>query len=351
MITTAQDEINLYVFAVRAALGDLPESLRDELLEDLPEHLAEVLADGEGSLTDRLGTPEAYAADLRTTAGFVGGFPDPPGRTDQVKELRDAALARLRVLDVRTGPLFGAAKASDFLVLLRPAWWVLRGYLAAMVLAWMLDDSGQPIGLLPRIGGSEAVALLLLAAGVLGSIWLGRRSLRLARGPQVALYAGSVVLVLIALGGFLEADSTTRGSHYSDAGYQDSSGGNPYGNVEDLFVYDAQGRLVENARVFDQNGEPLRIGNPYCYDDSGNYTEVNRRTYPYCPDRDPFRAPAASASVDPATGETPEAPGRPSAPGTTGPGPVPGSSAGVSPSASPSVGPSASSRSVSPSPR
>ena len=50
MTTTVQDEINLYVFAVRAALGDLPESLRDELLEDLPEHLAEVLADGEGSL-------------------------------------------------------------------------------------------------------------------------------------------------------------------------------------------------------------------------------------------------------------------------------------------------------------
>ena len=170
MITTAQDEINLYVFAVRAALGDLPESLRDELLEDLPEHLAEVAADGEGSLTDRLGSPEAYAADLRMSAGFVGGFPDPPGRTDQFKEMRDVALARLRVADVRLGPLFGAERASEFLVQLRPAWWVLRGYLAAMVLAWMLDDSGQPIGLLPRIGGSEAVALLLLAAGILGSI-------------------------------------------------------------------------------------------------------------------------------------------------------------------------------------
>jgi hypothetical protein len=349
VITTAQDEINLYVFAVRAALGDLPESLRDELLEDLPEHLAEVLADGEGSLTDRLGSPEAYAADLRTTAAFVGGFPDPPGRTDQVKELRDAALARLRIIDVRLGPLFGAAKASEFLVLLRPAWWVLRGYLAAMVLAWMLDDSGQPLGLLPRIGGSEAVALLLLGAGVLGSIWLGRRSLRLARGPQLALYAGSVVLVLVALGGFLNADSSARGSAYSDVNYE-----NPYGGVEDLFIYDDQGRLITNARVFDQNGEPVRIGNSYCYDESGNYTEVTRLTYPYCPGRDPFRLPDASASVDPEIGE-PAATDEPGAPGVTGPGPAPGSSPSaspsVNPSASPSVGPSASSRSVSPSPR
>ena len=38
------------------------------------------------------------------------------------------------------------AAVRDFLVVLRPAWWVLRGYLAAMVLAWMLDDSGQPTG-------------------------------------------------------------------------------------------------------------------------------------------------------------------------------------------------------------
>jgi hypothetical protein len=346
VITTGQDEINLYVFAVRAALGDLPESLRDELLEDLPEHLAEVLADGEGSLTDRLGSPEAYAADLRTTAGFVGGFPDPPGRTDQFRELRDLALTRLRTADVRLGPLFGAAKASDFLILLRPAWWVLRGYLAAMVLAALLDDSGQPLGLLPRIGGSEAVALLLLAAGVLGSIWLGRRSLRLARGPQIALYAGSVVLVLVALGGFLSADSSARGSAYQDVGYE-----NPYGHVEDLFIYDDQGRLIPNARIFDQNGEPLRIGNSYCYDESGNYHEVTRLTYPYCPERDPFRPPAASASADPETGEPTEAPSAPGVPGANGPGPVPGSSAGVSPSVRPSVGPSASSLSISPSPR
>jgi hypothetical protein len=342
-VTTVQDEINLYVFAVRAALGDLPESLRDELLEDLPEHLAEVLADGEGSLTDRLGSPEAYAADLRTTAGFVGGFPDPPGRTDQLKEMRDVALARLRVADVRLGPLFGAARASEFLVLLRPGWWVLRGYLAAMVLAWLLDDSGQPLGLLPRIGGSEPVALLLLAAGVLGSIWLGRRSLRLARGPQLALYAGSVVLVLVALGGFLEADSSTRGANYADVGgsYPDSTYDNPHHDVEDLFIYDEHGKLITNARVFDEDGEPFRIGNAACYDEEGNYQEeVTRLTYPYCPERDPFRVPAASPSVDPAPSATVE-----------GPGPVPGSSAGVSPSASPSVAPSASSRGVSPSPR
>jgi len=333
--TTAQDEINLYVFAVRAALGDLPESLRDELLEDLPEHLAEVLAEGGGSLTERLGSPEAYAADLRTTAGFVGGFPDPPNRTDRVREVRDTALARLRVADVRLGPLFGAEKASDFLVLLRPAWWVLRGYLAAMVAAWLLDDSGQPIGLLPRIGGSDVIALLLLAAGILASIWFGRRSLPLATWPKRALNAGSVVLVLVALAGFSQADSNSRDSGYTDVNYN-----NPYGNVEDLFVYDEQGRLVRNARIFDQNGAPLRLGNAYCTDEFGNYTEVETITYPYCADRDPFRAPDPTGSAG--------VPGESSVPG--GPGPVPSATVteDSDPSASPSVSPSAGA-SVSPS--
>jgi hypothetical protein len=346
VITTAQDEINLYVFAVRAALGDLPESLRDELLEDLPEHLAEVAADGEGSLTDRLGSPEAYAADLRTTANYVGGFPDPPKHTDQFREMRDLALARLNTVDVRLGPLFGAAKASEFLVLLRPAWWVLRGYLAAMVVAWLLDDSGQPIGLLPRIGGSEAVALLLLAAGVLASIWFGRRSLELSAWPQRALWAGSVVLVLVALAGFSQADSSSRDANYTDVNYD-----NPYGSVEDLFVYDEQGRLVTNARIFDQNGSPLRLGNPYCYDEEGNSTEAQRLTYPYCAERDPFRAPTAAASADPSA--DPSADQDPGDPAVTGPGPV--ATDNGSPRVSPSAGllptPSAGPPGISPSRR
>ena len=333
MNPTTQDEINLYVFAVRAALGDLPESLRDELLEDLPEHLAEVMADGDGSLTERLGSPEAYAADLRGIAGFVGGFPDPPGRTHRLFEVRDQGLVWLRAADTRFGPLFGYARASEFLVLLRPAWWVLRGYLVAMVLALMLDSSSEPIGLLPRIGGSEVVALLLLGGAILASIWLGRRSGGLTKWPRVSLYAGSVVLVLVALGGFLDADSDARSSYYSDVNYD-----NPYGHIEDVFVYDEQGRLITNARIFDQNGEPIRLGNPYCYDEVGNVIDVETITYPYCVGRAPFRTSTVPTDV---------APGDP----VDGPGPMPSAGSEVSPSASTPTSPSASPPAPSPSPR
>lgn len=317
MKSTAQDEITAYVFAVRAALGDLPEAQRDELLEDLAEHLTEVMADGEGSLTDRLGSPEAYAAELRGTAPFVGGFPDPPSSARTVvsfAELRDRMEADVRehlvpvleVVDQRVGRVLGYPRARDFFVLLRPAWWVLRGYLAAMVLAAMLDGSGKPIGLLPRIGGSDLVAFVLLGAGILGSIWLGRRSLRLGRLPRLALYLGSFVLVMVALSGFVETDSTTRDSYYSDVTYD-----NPYNGVEDVFVYDEKGRLISDARLFDQNGEPIHLGNPYCYSENGELTDEGQAgVYPYCADQAPFRmpgaAPEASASPEPSATVSPE---------------------------------------------
>jgi hypothetical protein len=312
---TAQDDITAYVEAVRAALSGLPDATRDELLEDLPEHLGEVKADGVGSLVDRLGTPEAYAAELRATAGFVGGFPDPPGRNDRLLELRDIALRRLRTLDVRFGPAFGSGRASEFLVLLRPAWWVLRGYLAAMLLAFALDDSGQPMGLLPRIGGSEVVAALLLAGGILASIWLGRRAAGgLPQWPRYALYAGSVVLVLVAIGGFLNADSSARDSGYSDVNYD-----NPYHHVRDVFVYDQQGRLVTDARLFDQDGQPIRFGSPYCYDENTGANEVvlDDRTYPYCPNNAPFRLPSATPSNPSASRPTATVNPTPSASATT----------------------------------
>jgi hypothetical protein len=311
---TDTDEITEYYEAVRDALAGLPSSTRDELLEDLPEHLAEVAAEGIGSLADRLGPPSVYAAELLASAGYVGGFPDPPPDGHRFSDVRDTALRRLRDVDTRIGPVVGYERASDFLVLLRPAWWVLRGYLVAMVLAWMLDGGSQSIGLLPRIGGSDVVALALLGACVVGSIWLGRRVLRLNRGPRFALRAGTAVLVLIALGGFLNADSASRRAYYEEMNYND-----PYGHVQDVFIYDRQGRLIEGARMFDQNGQPIQLGQPYCYG-TGEYSDVqpveDDRAYPYCAGNAPF--PVAPGAVPAPT--SPPAP--PSAP--TAPAPSPG---------------------------
>jgi hypothetical protein len=325
--STAQDEIGDYVEAVRAALVGLPGSTRDELLEDLPEHLAEVLAEGHGTLTERLGSPVAYAAELRASAGFVGGFPDPPpSRWTPFAETRDNVVQVLRQADVKVGPVIGYPKASDFLVLLRPAWWVLRGYLAAMAIAYLFDYTGDEPGLLPRLGGSDLFALVLLAGCVIGSILVGKRTAPLTGGLQYAMRAGTVFLGIFALVLFSSVDSSSSGEPgYNGVSSYDS---NPYSNVQDVFVYDGQGRLVPGARLFDQDGSPIQLGNPYCTDpETGETGHTRNLGYPYCPDSAPF-GPAGRGSAglgDPA--EPTATPTGSPAPGASGspPPPVSGS--------------------------
>src|SRR5260370_7513852 len=70
------DDVATYAAIVRAQLADLPATERDALLEDLEQHLAEVAAEGEGSLVDRLGPPEAYAVELR--AAYSAGHQTTP---------------------------------------------------------------------------------------------------------------------------------------------------------------------------------------------------------------------------------------------------------------------------------
>ena len=69
------DDVTSYAAEVRAQLADLPAVEADVLLEDLEQHLAEVAAEGDGTLVDRLGPPEAYAAELR--AAYSAGHPPP----------------------------------------------------------------------------------------------------------------------------------------------------------------------------------------------------------------------------------------------------------------------------------
>src|SRR5687767_7085569 len=68
--TTVDLQVKTYIAAVAARLADLPQEERDDLMADLEQHLHEVAAEGDGTLTERLGTPESYAAELRTSAGL-----------------------------------------------------------------------------------------------------------------------------------------------------------------------------------------------------------------------------------------------------------------------------------------
>jgi hypothetical protein len=70
---------------MRAALSDLPPAEVDELLEDTEEHVRELAREhGEDQLELRLGNPEAYAAELRSAAGY----PPPPEPEQPTQQLR-----------------------------------------------------------------------------------------------------------------------------------------------------------------------------------------------------------------------------------------------------------------------
>lgn len=320
MNAVREQEIARYVEEVRQALADLPPQVRDELLEDLPEHLAEVAAETDGPLVDRIGPAQAYAAELRGAAGLR---PPAGGRNlDQKISAGVAAVrGRLRAVDAKVGPLIGYARLSDYLPLLRPAWWVVRGYLVAMLIAFVLNGSGN--GLLPRIGDSALAAVLLLAATVLASIWLGRRSDRFGLRSRLVLHASALVLVAFALYAFVKLDDGTRGFYRYQPTYYD-----PYSHIQDVYVYDSEGRLIEGARLFDQNGQPIRLGYPLCSDDEyavdgpnwqDPFSDPKYRTYPYCPQAAPFRVrPDTPAKPVPTV-----SPAESAVPGATAPVPAP----------------------------
>ncbi|GAA0441208.1 hypothetical protein Aca07nite_29810 [Actinoplanes capillaceus] len=326
MNLTAQDEIAVYVEGVRLALAGLPPATRDELLEDLPEHLAEVLAEGGGSLTDRLGPPEAYAAELSASAGFATAG-QPTSRyaavTGRAARHRARISEAVQRADVRVGPILGYARASEFLVLLRPAWWVLRGYLAAMAIAFMFDGNSR-LGLMPRLGGDDFAAVLLLALGILGSIWLGRRGTPARKWPRRALRLATVYLVFFALIGFFEVDSAAKRDGYSEVGY---TGWNEFTDVRDVYVYDGDGRLISGVQLYDQDGNPIRLGEPYC-DDPASGMSVPSRTlgYPHCPEAAPYHPGDPSAVTPPTPDTSTPASATPSAPAASPNASAPGAS-------------------------
>ncbi|GHJ10126.1 hypothetical protein TPA0907_44930 [Micromonospora humidisoli] len=310
-MTVTGQEITDYVERVRAALADLPPQARDELTEDLPEHLAEVAAEADGSLVDRLGTPEAYAAELRAAAGAGDPAAGRRALERRIATVLGRARARIDRLDSRFGPVFGHDTAGEFLRLLRPAWWVARAYLAAMLLTAISTDG--PLGLLPRLDGHGFVGLLMFVGLLYGSVWLGRCTHELRSWRRWALHASSAVLALFAVAAVADVDDHARSGY--DYGYESTSVDNPYNEVQDVYVYDSEGRLVENARLFDQNGTPIRLGWPACDDPALPDVNPVQRAYPYCPQQAPFRPhPPAAVPLPPGSGGSPT---------PTGPGPEP----------------------------
>lgn len=261
-----------YLAAVREALDDLPPTDREDLVEDLPGHLLETAADAGLPLERTLGTAQAYAAELRASAGLPPrGAVQGPGsrRATPRRRLRDSLVtfaasvadlvhARGRRLSAVVAELPYGRSVLAFLPELRPGWWVLRGYLAvALLAAFGIFFS---IGLAPflTLFGSDLLGLLAVVVAIVVSVRLGRRSSAMPLRRRQLLATGNVALVaLCVLGGLALRD---RLGYSDDVVYASAQAGyltGPQGGISNLYAFDASGRPLRDVQLFDQDGRPL----------------------------------------------------------------------------------------------
>ena len=272
-------EVADFVSRVRARLADLSDEQRDDLLGGLEADISELVADG-GSVAE-LGDPRAYADELRTAAGVV---PDrrPPGRRPRLPAVptRESVVAWLDGWHERwdrwatSRP--GLEKAWEVTQTLRPAWWVLRAWVAVQ----MLDLATGPweyATLVPRFG-NDLSGLVLLAGAVVGSVLMGLRRVWPASHTSVSVLARVVLLglnTLAVLWTFVVVDAFPSASMVNDYAHPNASGMfRPYKQpglqndgrtVRNVFAYDAEGKPLQGVQLYDQTGKPLAVEPDHVY--------------------------------------------------------------------------------------
>lgn len=151
----------------------------------------------------------------------------------------------------------------DFLVTLRPVWWVARAWVVYVVLADAVFQSGREQNPFP----TELVPLALLLALVVTSVQLGRRSAGRTIGrwrwpvALVNLLAAVVFPFLAAESARMAVDSSYIYAASSDGGQVlPADGLYLNGNlVTNVLPYDANGKLLAGVQLFDQDGNPLAL--------------------------------------------------------------------------------------------
>jgi hypothetical protein len=240
-----------YLAAVERELADLPAEDRSALLEDLALHLDALTAeDDDRPLAVRLGSPAVYAADLRAAAGLPPRPGDPASAPAGLRE---------RLAGVPVAP--AVREVRRLLGELRPAWWVLRGYLVVLV-PCLVERDGVPDVPVPAPLDSHLLGLVLVVAAVVASVALGRRTFPRPVGALVGAAGVALVLASFVIGE--GAWSSVTGPAPMGQAPEVANGEYPllsrYGPVTDVFPYAADGTPLEGVLLYDQDGRPLPVG-------------------------------------------------------------------------------------------
>lgn len=278
-IATIPSEVRLFLAAVRRELGDLDAEEVTEMTDGLEADLTDLVTE-RGS--EALGDPKAYAQELRTAAGVGAVAPHRSRRPvrESVTALLDACHGWFdRQVDRVPGD------PQPVIAWLRPAWWILRAWVAVSLLDIFFGSGGyEGVGLIPSLMGLGVLVLVVAVfASImigLGRFWPGGSRGLLARLVLLGLNTFAVVMAPLAL-------SSAGGYGYEwDQGWQDgynsgvaeaqaspyAQGGSPDGQltldgraVTNIYPFDAEGRQLAGVQLFDQQGRPLEVSaEPYC---------------------------------------------------------------------------------------
>lgn len=255
-----------YLAAVGHNLPGIPTGEREEILEEVAEHLADVAAElgpdaDSAALVARLGTAKAYAAELRAAAGYDAPPRARLGRLADQAARSYAVSARARV---ETWP--GGTDTLAFLRRLRPAWWVLRAWVLAQWLS--LGTSGDPTGLIPRVWRDNSLlGFVFFVALAVASVRIGQRSERLgrhARWQRLVLVANvAIVLMCIPVAGRVGGGPSVYYGAPADAAsapgvvVADSNGNAT--SATNLFAFGPDGHPIDHVRIYDQDGHPVVV--------------------------------------------------------------------------------------------
>ncbi len=260
--------VNQFLTRVREHLADLSVDERDELLDGLDADLSEQLAEG-GALPE----PGSYAAELRAAAGL------PAARQARLRGARRSLGARLVSApdDLRTRWLTLMARTDvtratwSMLEAVRPAWWVLRAWVAVSLLD-ALAGPWENLTVLPTLGVPVLGPVLLLVAVVL-SVRVGQGKLWPGSGPDRSLLARLVLagLNLVAILApltfhFPDSRPYVVETVYARAvparvGGADADPPLRSGSdvVRNIYAYDSEGQPLQGVQLFDQKGRPVAV--------------------------------------------------------------------------------------------
>jgi hypothetical protein len=221
------------------------------------------------------GDPRAYADELRAAAGVV---PEP--HSDRQRRRLPAVPTRESITAWLDGwhqrwdrwmvSRPGLAQSWEVVQTLRPAWWVLRAWVAVEILD-LFTGPWEYASLIPRFG-NDLAGLVLLVGAVVGSVLMGLRRAWPASRSRVSVLARVVLLGLNALAVMwtpVVVDSFPSARWVNDMAHPGASGMfRPYHQpgllndghrVRNVFAYDAQGRPLQGVQLYDQTGTPLAV--------------------------------------------------------------------------------------------